>query len=47
MDRDMLAEFVKRLDRRLKFAMTVTDGELFLDFGDDHVGGTIERLTLA
>jgi uncharacterized protein YaeQ len=46
-DRELLAEFVKRLDRRLKFSMTVTDGELFLDFGDDHVGGSVERLTLA
>jgi uncharacterized protein YaeQ len=45
-DRELLAEFVRRLDRRLKFAMTVTDGELFLDFGGDHVGGSVERLTL-
>ena len=47
MDRELLAEFVSRLDRRVKFAMTVTDGQLFLDFGDDSIHGAVERLTLA
>ena len=46
MDRDLLAEFVQRLDRRVKFAMTVTDQQLFLDFGGESVSGTVERLTL-
>jgi uncharacterized protein YaeQ len=45
-DRELLAEFVQRLDRRVKFAMTVTDGQLFLDFGSDSVHGSVERLTL-
>jgi uncharacterized protein YaeQ len=47
MDRELLAEFVKRLDRRVKFAMTVTDHQLFLDFDGDTVHGAVERLTLA
>ena len=47
MDRELLAEFVKRLDRRVKFSLTVTDGELFIDFDGDSVHGAIERLTLA
>jgi uncharacterized protein YaeQ len=46
MDRELLAEFVQRLDRRVKFAMTVTDRQLFLDFGGDSVSGSVERLTL-
>jgi uncharacterized protein YaeQ len=47
MDRELLAEFVQRLDRRVKFAMTVTDGQLFLDFDGDSVSGAVQRLTLA
>jgi uncharacterized protein YaeQ len=47
MDRVLLAEFVQRLDRRLKFSLTVTDGQLFLDFDGDSVHGAVERLTLA
>ena len=46
-DRELLAEFVKRLDRRVKFSLTATDGQLFLDFGGDSVHGAVERLTLA
>jgi uncharacterized protein YaeQ len=46
MDRELLAEFVQRLDRRVKFAMTVTDHQLFLDFDGDSVSGSVERLTL-
>src|ERR1039457_2458143 len=47
-DRDLLAEFVQRLDRRVKFAMTVTNGQLFLDFdgAGSSVSGAVERLTL-
>jgi uncharacterized protein YaeQ len=46
-DRELLAEFVKRLDRRVKFSLTVTDGQLFLDFDGDSMHGAVERLTLA
>ncbi len=46
MDRELLAEFVQRLDRRVKFAMTITDRQLFLDFDGDSVSGAVERLTL-
>ena len=46
-DRTLLAEFVARLDRRLRFALTVTEGELFMDFGGAHVAGRVERLALA
>jgi hypothetical protein len=30
----------------VKFAMTVTDGQLFLDFDGDGVSGAVQRLTL-
>jgi uncharacterized protein YaeQ len=46
-DRELLAEFVQRLDRRVKFSLTATEGELFLDFDGDSVSGGIERLTLS
>jgi uncharacterized protein YaeQ len=45
-DRELLTGFVQRLDRRVKFAMTVTDSQLFLDFDGDNMSGTVERLTL-
>jgi uncharacterized protein YaeQ len=45
-DRELLAGVVQRLDRRVKFAMTVTDNQLFLDFDGDSVSGAVERLTL-
>ncbi|HTR78432.1 MAG TPA: YaeQ family protein [Gemmatimonadaceae bacterium] len=46
-DRALLAEVVARLDRRVAFALTVTGGQLFLDFDGDSVNGSVERLSLA
>lgn len=46
MDRDLLAELVPRLDRRTKFDLSVTDGQLYIDMGGKSFTGTIERLTL-
>jgi len=46
LDRAMLAGFVERLDRRVKFALTVTEGELFLDLGAIQLSGALERLSL-
>jgi uncharacterized protein YaeQ len=46
-DRDLLAEIVGRLDRRMKLSLTATEGELFLDFGGDSVSGRVERLTMS
>ena len=42
-DRPLLDEIVQRLDRRVKFALTVTEGQLFLDFGGDSVSGAVVR----
>jgi uncharacterized protein YaeQ len=45
-DRGLLEGFVGRLDRRVKFSMTVTEGTVFLDYDGDSLTGGIERLTL-
>jgi uncharacterized protein YaeQ len=45
-DRGLLEGFVDRLDRRVKFSMTVTEGTVFLDYDGDSLTGGIERLTL-
>jgi uncharacterized protein YaeQ len=46
MDRELLASLAGRLDRRISWTLSVTDGQLFLDVGGAHFGGTIERLSL-
>lgn len=46
MDRDLLDELVPRLDRRNKFDLSVTDGQLYIDMGGKSFTGTVERLTL-
>ncbi len=45
-DRMLLADIVQRLERRLKFVLTITEGELFLDFDGENLHGSVERLTL-
>lgn len=46
LDRDLLDEMVTRLDRRNKFDLSVTDGELYVDMGGQSLTGTVTRLTL-
>ncbi len=43
----LIAAVVERLDRRMDFALTVTDGEIFLDIGGKTVTGLLERIPLA
>ncbi len=45
-DRAVIAALAENLDRRVNFALTVTDGALFLDVGDKTVGGRLERIAL-
>jgi uncharacterized protein YaeQ len=45
-DRDLIAELVPRLERRLKFSLSVSDRHLFITIGDDSLSGAIERLSL-
>jgi uncharacterized protein YaeQ len=45
-DREVIAAVVSRLDRRVNFALTVTDGQLFLDINGKTVSGPLERIAL-
>jgi uncharacterized protein YaeQ len=45
-DRELLASLTARLDRRITWSLSVSDGQLFLDVGGASYGGTIERLSL-
>lgn len=42
-DREFLAAFVAHLDRRTKFALSVTDGHLYLTIGGETLEGVVER----
>lgn len=46
-DRDLLAAFVARLDRRMSFDLAVSDRTLYLTLGDDTLTGTVEERRLA
>lgn len=46
-DRDLLAALVARLDRRMTFALSVTEGHLYLDIGGESLSGSVERLALS
>jgi uncharacterized protein YaeQ len=45
-DRTMLAELVELLDRRVKLAVSMTDGQLYVTMNGTTVGGTVERFTI-
>jgi uncharacterized protein YaeQ len=45
-DRELLTSLVDRLDRRITWTLSVSDGQLFLDVGGASLGGAIERLSL-
>jgi uncharacterized protein YaeQ len=47
MDRELLSALSARLDRRIAWTLSVTDGQLFLDVGGASLGGAIERLSLS
>lgn len=46
MDRELLAELAGKLDRRTKFDLSVTDGQLYIDMGGKSYTGSVERLSL-
>lgn len=45
-DRELLAAFVERLDRRMSFDLAVSDRTLYLSLGDDTLTGTVEERRL-
>jgi uncharacterized protein YaeQ len=46
-DRDLLAALVAHLDRRVTMTLSVSDRQLFIDIGGDHLSGAVERHALA
>jgi uncharacterized protein YaeQ len=46
-DRDLLDAWVARLTRRMRCALTVTDGHLYLTIGEETLSGAIETVALA
>jgi len=45
-DRDLIAAFCERLDRRMQFTLSMTDGMLYLDVGGATLSGTVESCAL-
>lgn len=45
-DRELLTEFTSRLERRMKCALAVTEGHLYLTIGDESISGEVERFSL-
>jgi len=46
-DRRLIAQLAARLDRRMTFAMSVTDRELYLSIGSDTLTGALVRYPLS
>jgi len=46
-DRELMAGLVRRLERRMKIDLSVTDRHLFLSIGDATLSGAVERIELA
>lgn len=46
MDRALIDAMTARLDRRMAFAVSVTDRELFISIGDDNLTGAVPRVAL-
>ena len=44
-DRDLLDGLVKRLDRRMKFDLSVTGGHVFVSLGSETLDGAVERFS--
>ena len=45
-DRTLLGELAARLERRMKFGLSVTDRHLFVSLGEETLSGTVERVML-
>ena len=45
-DRDLIAGFVARLDRRIKFDLSVSDRHLYLTIGESTLSGALEEIRL-
>jgi len=45
-DRTLIAELVSRLDRRMRFAVSITDREFYISIGNDNLTGHVQALNL-
>lgn len=45
-DRTLIAEFVRRLERRMQIDLSVTDRHLFLSIGDRTLSGSVDRFRI-
>jgi uncharacterized protein YaeQ len=45
-DRTLIAQMVSRLDRRMAFAVSISDRELFVAIGNDNLTGPVQAITL-
>jgi len=46
-DRRLVAAIVARLDRRMRFQLSVAEGELYLSVGNETLTGTVVRFSVA
>lgn len=44
-DRNLIASLVAQLDRRMKFAVSITDREFYVSVGNQNLSGHVTRLT--
>ncbi len=44
LDRELIAALVDKLDRRMTFSLSVTDGHLFVSIGGTSIDGAVERM---
>ena len=47
LDRELIAGLVERLDRRMRFDLSVTDRHLFVTIDGDTLSGAVERISLS
>jgi len=45
-DRELIDQIAQRLDRRMKFGLSVTDGHLYVTIAGETLEGSVERLSL-
>lgn len=45
-ERDFIDAVVEKLDRRMKFDLSVTDGDLFLNVANETITGSVQRVSL-
>ena len=45
-DRQLIAQLVSRLDRRMSFAVSISDREIFVAIGSDNLTGAVSRLSM-